>query len=155
VAARRAPAIAAPRRRPSAHATIAAVEAEGDGDDFASPLRVLVRPAQAIELVEAESGGAGAIAPVYGVQVGAYRSADDAHRAASAVERLAPLVLADAAVEVSSVPADGDTLYRARRMGLSADAASAVCEALARAGQSCFVVRREGLRTRVVEGDAP
>ncbi len=155
LAARTVPDIAPPRRRPGAAATITTVEAEGDADPtFTSPLRVLVRPAQAIELVEAETGGAGAIRPVYGVQVGAYRSADDAHRAASAVERLAPIVLADAAIEVSSVPRDGATLYRARRMGLSAEAASAVCDALARTGQPCFVVRREGLRTRVVDGDA-
>jgi hypothetical protein len=37
-------------------------------------------------------------------------------------------------------------------MGLSAEAASAVCDALGRVGQPCLVVRREGLRTRVVEG---
>ncbi|MFP4271276.1 MAG: serine hydrolase [Alphaproteobacteria bacterium] len=148
--------IAPPRRRPGSAATIATVEAEGDADPNAgSPLRVLVRPAQAIELAEAETGGPGAIGPVYGVQVGAYRRADDAHRAASAVERLAPVVLAGAAVEVSSTPSDGTTLYRARRMGLSAEAANAVCDALARTDQTCFVVRREGLRTRVVQGDAP
>jgi hypothetical protein len=64
------------------------------------------------------------------------------------------MVLAEAVVEVSSLPHDGETLYRARRMGLTADAASAVCAALVRSGQSCFVVRREGLRTRLVEGDA-
>jgi hypothetical protein len=155
LATRRPPDIAPPRRRPGFGASIAAMEAEGDAHgDVASPLRVLVQPAQAIELVEAETGGAGAIRPVYGVQVGAYRSADDAHRAASAVERLAPMVLAEAVVEVSSLPHDGETLYRARRMGLTADAASAVCAALVRSGQSCFVVRREGLRTRLVEGDA-
>jgi len=132
-----------------------AVEAEGGaGPNFTSPLRVLVRPAQAIELVEAETAGAGAVATVYGVQVGAYGSADDAHRAAAAVDRLAPLVLGDAAVEVSSVPRDGATLYRARRMGLSATAADAVCDALDRAGRPCFVVRREGLRTRIVDRDA-
>jgi D-alanyl-D-alanine carboxypeptidase len=152
VAARAAPGIAPPRRRPGADAAVAAVRPEGDADpDYASPLRVLVRPAQAIELVEAERG-AGAIEPVYGVQVGAYESADDAHRAAAAVDRLAPIVLRDAAVEVSSVPRDGQTLYRARRMGLSADAATAVCDALGEVEQSCFVVRREGLRVRVVEG---
>jgi D-alanyl-D-alanine carboxypeptidase len=150
-----APAIAPPRRRPAATAAIATAEPEGSADpSLASPLRVLVRPAQAIELVETETGNAGAIGPVYGVQVGAYHSADDAHRAASAVERVAPIVLAGAAIEVSSIPRDGATLYRARRMGLSAAAASAVCEALVSSGQPCFVVRREGLRTRLLAGDA-
>ena len=153
LAARTLPEIAAPRRRPTTAATVAGVEGEGDAV-FGGPLRVLVRPAQAIELLEAESAAAGAIRPVYGVQVGAYRDADDAHRAAAAVDRLAPLVLADAAVEISSVPHDGTTLYRARRMGLSAAAADAVCDALARAGRPCLVVRREGLHTRVVERDA-
>ena len=147
---------AAPLRRPATAATIAAVEAEGDaGSQGGSPLRVLVRPAQAIELVEAApERAAGGIGPVYGVQVGAYRSADAAHRAAAAVGRLAPIVLADAAVEVSAVPRADDTLYRARRMGLTAEAAGAVCDALARTDHPCLVVRREGLRTRVVEGDA-
>jgi len=155
LAARTAPTAPPPRRRPDAAATMTAVEAEGGaGPNFTSPLRVLVRPAQAIELVEAETAGAGAVATVYGVQVGAYGSADDAHRAAAAVDRLAPLVLGDAAVEVSSVPRDGATLYRARRMGLSATAADAVCDALDRAGRPCFVVRREGLRTRIVDRDA-
>ncbi|NBB70405.1 MAG: D-alanyl-D-alanine carboxypeptidase [Alphaproteobacteria bacterium] len=153
LAARAGPAIAAPRRRPGTTAAVAGVEGEGDAA-FGGPLRVLVRPAQAIELLEAETGGAGAIRPVYGVQVGAYRNADDAHRAAAAVDRLAPLVLADAAVEVSSVPREDATLYRARRMGLSAAAADAVCDALARAGRPCFVVRREGLHTRIVDRDA-
>ncbi len=155
--ARAAPPAAAttpPRRRPSARAAIAAVEAEGDAD-LASPLRVLVRPAEAIELVEAETGGSGAIGPIFGVQVGAYHDADVAHRAAAAVDRLAPAVLGDAAIEVSSIARGSSTLYRARRMGLSADAAGAVCDALGRAGQPCLVVKREGLRTRVVEGDAP
>ncbi len=155
VAARGNPDVAPPRRRPSTTATIAATAPEGDADpDFASPLRVLVRPAQAIELVEAERH-AGAIRPVYGVQVGAYHNAEDAHRAAAAVDRLAPVVLADADVEVSSVPREGETLYRARRMGLSAEAATAVCDALGAVNQPCFVVRREGLRVRVVEGASP
>jgi len=150
--ARRQPTVQAlvPQRRPSTTATVAAT----GGIDYSSPLRVLVRPAEAIELVEAETRNAGGIGPVFGVQVGAYRSAGDAHRAAAAVDRLAPLVLSQAEIEVSSVTRDAGTLYRARRMGLSPDAADAVCEALERAGQACLVVRREGLYTRVVEGDA-
>jgi len=150
-AQRTAERIGAPRRRPAT----TTVAARGDGDSGANttePLRVLVRPAQAIELVQAETTAPPPMA--YGVQVGAYRSPTDAHRAAAAIDAIAPLVLADAAVEVSSVTRDDATVYRARRMGLSSEAATAVCDALDRVSQPCFVVRRDGLRTQLVEGGA-
>lgn len=131
----------APKRRPSTTA-LAELAPEGSADD--TPLRVrIIASADAASIVER---------PVYGIQVGAFASVTDAEEAALAVTAIAPPVMAGAAVEVDTVDGGGDaTLYRARRMGLSPEAASAVCDALTRLGQSCEVVRRQGLDTAVID----
>ncbi len=104
--------------------------------DESKPLRVSMIPA------------AGAAVPdqvpklVFGVEVGAFRSAGEARRAADAVASIAPLVMAGAQIEVAQVSAGDTTLYRARRIGLTPDAAAAVCEAMIRLGQRCDVISR-------------
>ncbi len=129
-----------PRRRPVTAATAASGVAAMPPS--APPLRVTVAP---------EAGDPAPNAPIYGIDLGAFATAQQAHRAADAVGAIAPLVMADASVEVSSVAAGERTRYRARRMGLDPDVAAAVCDALNQLGQGCDMIRRSGLTTAVVD----
>ncbi len=130
----------APLRRPASGTARAASSSEAG-----APLRVRVEPpADRVPSLNVS----------FGVEVGAFASPEDAQAAAAAVTAIAPPLLADATVEIASINDAAGTLYRARRMGLSQQAATAICRALGSVGQSCDVVRRSGFDTRVVAVDA-
>ncbi|MFW5678667.1 MAG: D-alanyl-D-alanine carboxypeptidase family protein [Pseudomonadota bacterium] len=122
---------------------------------IAAPLRVVIAPAPVdadppppatafVEQVDARTDGS------FGVQIGAFDTAVAAHRAAEAALRQLPTILEGSAVEVSATDRDGQTLYRARRMGLPAARAGDACDRLQAQGIACFVLERSGLETRVV-----
>jgi D-alanyl-D-alanine carboxypeptidase len=80
----------------------------------------------------------------YAVQVGAYRQAAPAHRAATRAADAAPRLLAPADVSVSRIRGHRGPLYRARLVGLSQDRARQACRALVADGTDCLVIQPRG-----------
>ncbi|MEI9982035.1 MAG: lytic transglycosylase domain-containing protein [Aliidongia sp.] len=101
------------------------------------PRYALAAPAPVAALAPSSSGG-------WGIQVGAFSNQALATAAAENVRAQAHGQLASArtAVPVTTRP-DGVVLYRARLVGISADAANGVCNSLARNQVSCIVVTED------------
>ena len=97
----------------------------------------LVSPANAAPVIIRHGG------PVTGnwaVQVGAFETAHMASAATAAARDTARDVLGGARPAVSSVRQPRGTLYRARLVGLSRDAAAHACERLVRIRTNCMIV---------------
>ena len=96
-------------------------------------------PAVAAVLASAEPSGGG-----WGIQVGAFSSPALAQAATDNARAHAhgQLAAAHTAMPVTTRP-DGVVLYRARLIGISADAASTVCNNLAHDQVSCIVVNED------------
>lgn len=77
----------------------------------------------------------------YAVQVGAFRSAGQAEKAAAGAARKAPTLLAGLDPQVNPVKSGKRTLYRAWLVGLSESQARTACRQLEKARQDCLVVR--------------
>lgn len=97
----------------------------------------LVSPANAAPVVLRHGGPA---AGNWAVQVGAFENASMATAATAAARKTARDVLGGARPAVSSVRQPRGTLYRARLVGLSRDAAAHACERLVRVRTNCMVV---------------
>jgi cell division protein FtsN len=76
----------------------------------------------------------------WAVQVGAFENANLASAATTAARATARDVLGGAHSAVSSVRQPHGTLYRARLVGLSHDAAAYACERLVRIRTNCMIV---------------
>ena len=97
----------------------------------------LVSPANAAPVVLHRGGPA---VGNWAVQVGAFENASMASAATAAARKTAHDVLGGARPAVSSVRQPRGTLYRARLVGLSRDAAAHACERLVRVRTNCMVV---------------
>jgi hypothetical protein len=97
----------------------------------------LVSPANAAPVIIRHGGP---IAGNWAVQVGAFESANLASAATTAARDTARDVLGSARLAVSSVRQPRGTLYRARLVGLSRDAAAHACERLVRSRTNCMIV---------------
>jgi hypothetical protein len=75
----------------------------------------------------------------WGIQVGAFPDPASSHAAVASARSRAPGLLAGTQPVITPVSRNG-VLYRARLLGLSADAASAACAALSRGGMPCFPI---------------
>jgi len=82
----------------------------------------------------------GAMTGQWGVQVGAYSNEGLARSAVGTAREHARVELAVAHVSIAGVHQSRGTLYRARRTGLSRDAAVQACERLAHTRTSCMVL---------------
>jgi D-alanyl-D-alanine carboxypeptidase len=104
------------------------------------PAPVYAAPAAAPVLVAAAASGNGG----WGIQVGAFSSQNQAQAYADTVRAHAHgrLDTTRTVVPVTMRP-DGAILYRARLVGLTADAASDVCNSLAHDQMSCIVVAED------------
>jgi D-alanyl-D-alanine carboxypeptidase len=76
----------------------------------------------------------------WGVQVGAFPDPSQSHAAVQAARTVMAGALAGTASVIMPVPHEGRTLYRARLMGLSPQAAMTACGELTRRGFACFTV---------------
>jgi hypothetical protein len=76
----------------------------------------------------------------WAIQVGAFQGEAQARSAADSARRAAPDLLATARHDLRPVRTAGGTLTRARLAGLSAEAAVAACQRLARSNQSCVAL---------------
>lgn len=81
-----------------------------------------------------KSGGTG-----YGIQVGAYGQYKGAQRAASNATKSLPKLLADGRIVIDPQKNTGNTIYRARVVGLSKNDAESACRQL----KDCLVVKGE------------
>ena len=97
----------------------------------------LVSPANAAPVVIRHGGP---VAGNWAVQVGAFETAHMASAATVAARDTARDVLGGARPAVSSVRQPRGTLYRARLVGLSRDAAAHACERLVRIRTNCMIV---------------
>ncbi len=97
----------------------------------------LVSPANAAPVVIRHGGPA---TGNWAVQVGAFETAHMASAATAAARDTARDVLGGARPAVSSVRQPRGTLYRARLVGLSRDAAAHACERLVRIRTNCMIV---------------
>ncbi len=97
----------------------------------------LVSPANAAPAAIRQGGPS---AGNWAVQVGAFESANMASAATAAARNTARDVLGSARPAVSSVHQPRGTLYRARLVGLSRDAAAHACERLVRIRTNCMIV---------------
>lgn len=80
----------------------------------------------------------------WGVQIGAFRGESRAHSAADfTAQRLRDLP-ASAAIEVTPLHGERETLYRARIVGMDRGIASEVCRELRRSGSPCVMVTPSG-----------
>lgn len=97
----------------------------------------LVSPANAAPAVIHQGGGT---TGNWAVQVGAFENATMATAATAAARNTARDVLGSARPAVSSVRQPRGTLYRARLVGLSRNAAAHACERLVRIRTNCMIV---------------
>lgn len=97
----------------------------------------LVSPANAAPVVPHHGGP---VAGNWAVQVGAFENARMASAATAAARETARDVLGGTRPAVSSIRQSRGTLYRARLVGLSRDAAARACERLVRVRTNCMIV---------------
>jgi D-alanyl-D-alanine carboxypeptidase len=100
----------------------------------ASPVQPALQPVQVQPALVASHGGR------WGIQVGAYGNPTASSLAIQRARAGAADLLLDSQPTISPIQR-GTTLYRARLMGLSADAASEACARLAQYGLDCIAVR--------------
>ena len=99
-----------------------------DEDELASPL-----PAPAADRSPRDP------ADIWSVQVGAYRTADQARERLAQVAALSP-VLENAQHAARSIDVNGNQLWRARFEALSAEEARQACSDFGQLDQACFAV---------------
>lgn len=76
----------------------------------------------------------------WAIQVGAFRSANDSHRAIEAARLAAPDILSPARRHVMEVSTPSGQVYRARLVGVSPDDAARACALLASRGTDCLAL---------------
>jgi len=137
---------AAPVTAPVREPAVAAVAARPPQPQAAGGLR-LISAANAAPAPPATTtlGGLGAPRPAtlsgpWAIQVGAFQAEHLARSATEAARRAAPDLLGAARADLRPVRSGGGTLTRARLAGLSAEAAVAACQRLARANQTCIAL---------------
>lgn len=144
-------AMPAPRAAPQPTYALATVTRVCDPDEAFDPqVRCLPAPASAVQEVALAPPPIPRAEPVSGawaVQVGAFSNAVTARLAAERARAVASALLRTAPVELRPTTSSGPAvLYRARLVGLSANAAADACAHLARSSLDCIVVRPEGGR---------
>jgi D-alanyl-D-alanine carboxypeptidase len=77
---------------------------------------------------------------VWGVQVGAFRTREQADRAVQAATAIVPDMLRTARPTAMEVDTNAGTLFRARLLGLDARQAAEACRQIAARGSDCRVV---------------
>ena len=77
----------------------------------------------------------------YGVQVGAYRTQDDARNSARLAVRAVPTTLQNRPVMIEPIPNKSRPIFRARVIDLSQNEALRTCKALKQKRMDCLVVR--------------
>ena len=141
----------APRAAPQPTYALATVTRVCDPDEAFDPqVRCLPAPASAVQevaLAPPPIPRAELVSGTWAVQVGAFSNAVTARLAAERARAVASALLRTAPVELRPTTASGPAvLYRARLVGLSANAAADACAHLARSSLDCIVVRPEGGR---------
>lgn len=76
----------------------------------------------------------------WAIQVGAFRSANDSHRAIEAAQLAAPDILSPARRHVMEVSTPSGQVYRARLIGVSPDDAARACALLTSRGTDCLAL---------------
>jgi D-alanyl-D-alanine carboxypeptidase len=76
----------------------------------------------------------------WAIQVGAFRSANDSHRAIEAARLAAPDILSPARRHVMEVSTPSGQVYRARLVGVSPDDAARACALLTSRGTDCLAL---------------
>jgi len=110
------------------------------GTALASLKLGIVSSANAAPLPPARPGKIVALSP-YGVQVGAYRTQDDARNSARLAVRAVPTTLQNRPVMIEPIPNKSRPIYRARVIDLSQNEALRTCRALRQKRMDCLVVR--------------
>ncbi len=82
--------------------------------------------------------------PRWGIQVGAFSRFVTAHLAATRAARNAPRLLSRSKVTIDTAGKGGDTVYRARLMGLSESRARKACEVLTAKKFDCLTIAANG-----------
>ncbi len=132
--------------------SVASQLASGGWQPSVSPGARSVRPpstlaAQAAYLGSRGTEAATSGAPRHGsgaeIQIGAFGQVREARERLDAARRLSPQLLSGANAATPAVQANGRTLYRARFVGLDAEAAAAACIQLRRQQVDCLVTRSE------------
>ncbi|CAI3959278.1 Soluble lytic murein transglycosylase or regulatory protein s (may contain LysM/invasin domain) (MltE) (PDB:153L) [Commensalibacter communis] len=77
----------------------------------------------------------------YAVQIGAFSSEAVANRAASQARQKAPSLLSSATTQIDTIPKNGQSLYRVKLSGLTANYASQACTELKQQQMSCIITR--------------
>lgn len=84
----------------------------------------------------------------WAIQVGAFNRIDGARKAAEAAAELAPMQLAEAGIEISSLRSHKRTaVHRARLMGLTASQAHDACRILVQKDKDCLILSPSDLRS--------
>ncbi len=112
----------------------------GQGD-LGTVVAALVPPGPAAEPGTAVPAARPGSAGRHAIQVGAFRSAAQAEKAAAGAARRAPGLLAGLDPRIAPVRTRKGQLYRAWLVGLDEGAARHACRTLQKAGQDCLVVR--------------
>lgn len=130
----------------AAKAKAVASSGEGDDEDEApvqkpkrgKPVQTASAPSAAAKQVSAKS--AEKSADKWGVQVGAYSSRDAGQKALTQAIKQAPFLLRAAKQHLVASKTGGETVYRARLIGLDEKAARKACSELTRHGHRCVAV---------------
>jgi D-alanyl-D-alanine carboxypeptidase len=130
----------APIARVATDNSAADEEATSEGDSEAEPPRKPAKVARTAPREEPESQGMVA-GGAHGVQVGAFKLADQAREAA----RKAQAKLDAGMVHVETVRQKGKTVHRARVMGLTKEQAAKACKLLGKTKSGCIEVRATGI----------
>ena len=97
-------------------------------------------PRGRVQVTAPAPAAARAAARSWGIQVGAFSTLEQSRAATDRAMRLSRATLANASVDLSSSETNGQTVYRARLMGLSEEQARQTCRALARHRMACQAV---------------
>ena len=105
------------------------------------PPLVLAAAPQRVYRTQRSSLGGRATAGQYQIQVGAFFSADEAHRQLETISRRAGVILAGARPIAIRVASGNRDIYRARFSGFSSRGATAACNGMRQRRIDCFVAR--------------
>ena len=88
-----------------------------------------------------ELGAGDAESDAWGVQVGAFRAKNSAHKAATAAAKKLGGLVSRASIDIDAAKQGKGSIYRARLVGFTEDQARAACKRLSRAKKACQVVQ--------------
>jgi D-alanyl-D-alanine carboxypeptidase len=120
---------------------LAAIEGKPDGASASSAPPVVASATPGASRAAAKAAGPDRS---WGIQVGAFSRFAPAHLAASRAARNAPRLLSRSKVAIDTASDEGNTIYRARIMGLTELRARKACAVLASKKMECLTVAGDG-----------